>query len=153
MYTNINTEFTRTAILFNLKSNKERYLKSRSALIEAYQQAVDKYQEDFKAYSLKVAKGELTSSDHEPPKPIVPKDMQGVYDSWIKYFEGTISESITLDFRMFEQLILDKWDWIEQHIWSLRNYTTTTSTSSSTSADLSAFVLDYESGSSDEWDE
>ena len=143
-------EFTKVKVLAKLEANYQRYKDSRGALLEAYKEASEKYQEEFKEYSRKVFEGELTEDDDSPTEPRVPQDQSKKYESWIGMLKGSMSDSMILSYNDYQQLILDEWSFIREHIMYLRDYSTTTS-NSMTSTSLATFADSYETGNLGNW--
>lgn len=132
--------FNKTTLIHYLKLNQQRYIDSREALLKVYEEEVEAYQKEYKKYSQRVVNDELGEDDYPPQEPQVPRDMRKVYKDWLKVLSLCLDDYLTINYRLYEQLVLDRWNWMQDHIQSLSLYSTTTSRSAST---LANFAADY----------
>ena len=139
-------KFAVSAVLQFLEINFRRYNDSRAALMAAYQQAADKYQEEYREYSKKIVEGTLTEEDKRPIEPRVPIDKSKTYKNYISMFTRNNDIEVELNYSDYCMLVLDQWDFIKEHISAITMYAHSTTTSSTTSASLGAFADSYENG-------
>lgn len=103
-------------LLEKLRENRERYVDTRTALLEVFKKKDEEYRKARAEYSAKVYEGTLTEDDKQPHPPSIPEDRTETYDMYITMVERHCGNTIEIDDTSFRSLYWDKWDFIREHI-------------------------------------
>jgi hypothetical protein len=150
------------ATVFNaLTKHRDRFQTAYHAMLTAYQLAAEQYQQQFRAYSKKVADQTLTDDDEKPQVPDEPKDRTALYTTLLNmiqtHYEATPHTHLQFTLLDYQQLIEDQWNWRHQFASELRywhNYawsdnfesediTGFADSSTSTSTSINTIIKDY----------
>jgi len=92
------------ALLEQLQTHKERFVKSYEALVKVYKKKADKYQTKYNEYIEKKANNKLTKKDTQPQPPPEPIDRTETYKFYIQMIEQHATHHIELTERCFREL-------------------------------------------------
>jgi hypothetical protein len=121
-------------ILMCLNANKKAYAISFNAIMDAWKALDAKYQEDYRAYSARVANQTVREGEYPPNPPPKPENRSKTYDFYIGFFENDRNTEQLLDEEDYRRFAKDDWEWMAQHRHALGYYlTASTMTADSTS--------------------
>ena len=107
-------------LLDKLKVNRERFIKSYDALLQAYEKKVTQYRKEYAAYTKKVITKTLSTDEkNEPNSPQKPENRAKDYDFYINMLENHQGQTITLSESVYRKLWDDFWSWTRQHYYAL----------------------------------
>jgi len=111
-------------LLDKLKANKDRFVKSYDALLQAYAKKVTQYQKEYAHYTTKiiVKAKKLSTDESQPTPPQKPEDRAKNYDFYIGMLENNQGQTITLSESVYKRLWNDLWDWTRSFVYSANAY-------------------------------
>lgn len=118
----VTQNFEKILVVDKISENRQRYVDSRAALVEAYKVAVDVYKIEYDLYTKKEIAGELTKDDKHPSKPQLMAEQTENYDMYIDMLQSSEDDSIEMDIEEFNKLWRDDWHWMKQHTGYMRAF-------------------------------
>lgn len=115
-----------------IRKHKKRFVKSYETVFKAYQEKAKKYQEKYAKFVASYSK-----SIQQPMSPVRPEDRRKVYDFYLKMLALHQNEYIRISEATYQQLWLDKWDWMYSHLETLGAY-------ANDDADVSQVLMAYQ---------
>lgn len=134
----------RPKLLTKLQENRERYVKSFSALMAAWKEISEKYRKDYQEWEAKYVAETLGKDEKKPQPPKNIEDRTDEYDLYISMFEEDTRDHVELNKENYDQLWRDNWRWMSSHKDSIGAYRASDMVFSGiTSNSISAAALSY----------
>lgn len=112
----LKTIIGKEVLLEKLNENRARYVYTRKALIEVFKKKSEEYQRAYVEYSKKVVENSLAEDENKPHPPSIPEDRTDTYNMYIEMVERHCNDTLEIDSDNFNELYMDKWDFIKRHI-------------------------------------
>jgi len=109
-------------IIESLEAHATRYEDTFAILMLAWAEEDEKFQSEYREYSIKYAEGSIPPGTAQPMPPLKIANHKDRYLKWIGFFSDTIDDEITLTSQEHSQFMLDNWDFIASHVRNLRHY-------------------------------
>lgn len=109
----------RTELLVLVRANKEKHIKDYEEAVKDYKSLVLK----INTANLKLAKtADLTQFKHIRAQPQAPQSYEDSYKRAIRMLELSVEDIIEVEEDIFNQLVLDEWDWKQNFVTSATSY-------------------------------
>jgi hypothetical protein len=136
-------------IVDSLLTNKKEFIEGYEALLEHWTVLNDKFQENYREWSVKFGQQKLEENEKEPCPPPKPVNRVKDYNFYLGYFQTDArldSKNIpqkdkyqTLNENEYRKFILDQWQWTRDHFNTLEWYST--SGAAMMAEDISAYSI------------
>lgn len=101
----MDTTVRKDELLTILRANREQHRGIFEKAVEAYTEQLMKWHRD---QADRLLRGEVAERAVRLPQP---EDHTDDYDTMIKMMEMEVGDTVTLEFHLFQELVMDQWRW------------------------------------------